>query len=217
MNAIIGFSEILVERLEERLEPKYVGFLRSILQSGQHLLSIINDILDLSKLESGTTEWNETIVDMREVVETSVSATSELFREKDVRVETDIEPGLPTLLADADRVLQVLYNLLSNAVKFCAQGKGRVRIRVFAEGEFVRVDVRDNGPGISARDQRIIFDKFRQAKTGGPGRPRGTGLGLHISYRIVEHFGGRIWVASRPGAGATFSFTLPRRRTRMAA
>jgi Na+/proline symporter/nitrogen-specific signal transduction histidine kinase len=216
LTSIRSFSEILREDPDVDLE-KRKRFLDIITRETERLSRLINEILDLSKLESGTTEWNETIVDMREVVETSVSATSELFREKDVRVEIDIEPGLPTLVADADRVLQVLYNLLSNAVKFCAEGKGRVRIRAFAEGDFVRVDVRDNGPGISARDQRIIFDKFRQAKAGGPGRPRGTGLGLHISYRIVEHFGGRIWVSSRPGAGATFSFTLPRKRSRMAA
>jgi len=215
LTSIRSFSQILREDPDVDIDQRK-RFLDIITKETERLTRLINEILDLSKLESGTTEWNETVVDVREIVETSVNATSELFREKSVRVETDIEVGLPMLVADADRVLQVLYNLLSNAVKFCDAGKGRVWITAQADGDFVRIDVRDNGPGISARDQRVIFDKFRQAR-GASGRPRGTGLGLHISYRIVEHFGGRIWVKSRPGSGATFSFTLPRIPSRIAA
>jgi len=216
LTSIRSFSEILREDPDVDIE-KRKKFLDIITKETERLTRLINEILDLSKLESGTTEWNETIVDIREVVENSVSATSELFREKNVQVELQIQDGLPTLVADADRVMQVLYNLLSNAVKFCEEAKGQVVVRVAEEKGFVRVDVRDNGPGISAKDQKIIFDKFRQGGRAMTGRPRGTGLGLHISCRIVEHFGGRIWVASRQGHGAMFSFTLPLKRTRLAA
>jgi Na+/proline symporter/signal transduction histidine kinase len=212
LTSIRSFSELLREDPDVDIE-KRKRFLDIITKETERLTRLINEILDLSKLESGTTEWNDTIVDMREVVENAVAATSELFREKNVRVETRIAPSLPPLVADADRILQVLYNLLSNAVKFCEAGKGEVVVIAEVEGDAIRVDVRDNGPGISARDQEIVFEKFRQAGRAMTGRPRGTGLGLHISYRIVEHFGGRIWVRSRAGAGATFSFTLPLRGT----
>jgi len=114
--------------------------------------------------------------------------------------------------ADRTRLKQVLINLLSNAVKFVEPGRGRVEVALSEDGEFLRVDVRDNGKGISLEDQAIIFDKFRQAGDTLTGKPQGSGLGLHISRRIIEHFGGRMWVASRPGEGACFSFTLPRMR-----
>ena len=108
--------------------------------------------------------------------------------------------------------MQVVLNLLSNAVKFVQPGSGRVEVTLAEDGEFVRVDVRDNGQGVSLHDQQIIFDKFRQAGDALTGKPQGSGLGLHISRRIIEHFGGRMWVTSRPGEGACFSFTLPQVR-----
>jgi signal transduction histidine kinase len=111
--------------------------------------------------------------------------------------------------ADLDRVIQVLLNLLSNAVKFCDPAQGRIEMTLADTGEWVRVDVHDNGPGIDAADQKIIFEKFRQAGDTLTDKPQGTGLGLPISRQIVEHLGGRLWVESRPGAGACFSFTLP--------
>ena len=110
---------------------------------------------------------------------------------------------------DLDRIVQVLVNLLSNAVKFVEPGRGRVEIALAAEAGFVRVDVRDNGPGIRPEHQELIFDKFRQAADPLAGKAEGSGLGLYISRRIIEHSGGRLWVASRPGQGACFSFTLP--------
>jgi signal transduction histidine kinase len=216
LTSIRSFSEILREDPDVDLE-KRKRFLDIITKETERLSRLINEILDLSKLESGTTEWNDTIVDMKEVVENSVNATSELFREKEVRVELHVDGDLPPLVADADRITQVVYNLLANAVKFCEEKKGQVQVRVTEDDGQLRVDVRDNGPGISARDQKVIFDKFRQGGRAMTGRPRGTGLGLHISGRIVEHFGGRLWVSSKLGHGATFSFTLPLKRSRLAA
>ena len=121
----------------------------------------------------------------------------------------DLADSLPRVQADRDRLLQVLLNLLSNAVKFCANPGGRVRVAATRAGTLLRVDVTDNGRGISAADQELIFEKFRQGGDTLTQRPAGTGLGLAISRQIIEHFGGRLWVTSAPGAGATFSFTLP--------
>jgi len=115
---------------------------------------------------------------------------------------------VPAVQADVDRVFQVVLNLLSNAAKFCPPGRGRVEIALLEDGRHLRVEVRDNGPGVDARDREIIFDKFRQAAHS-PAGAQGSGLGLHICRRIVEHFGGRIWVTSRAGEGSCFSFTLP--------
>jgi signal transduction histidine kinase len=118
-------------------------------------------------------------------------------------------PGVPAVSADPDRLVQVLMNLLSNAVKFCAPGRGRIDVAVSQRGRNVRVDVRDNGAGIPVANQALIFEKFRQAGDTMTSKPPGTGLGLHISRQIIDHFGGRLWVESRPGEGACFSFTLP--------
>jgi signal transduction histidine kinase len=143
------------------------------------------------------------------VVRESTDATGQLFREKEVALSVSVCRPAPRIKADRDRLIQVLINLLSNAVKFCPAGRGRVEVRVFTEGEELRVDVKDNGPGIGPADHERIFEKFRQVGDTLTGKPEGTGLGLPISRRIVEHFGGRLWVASELGKGATFSFALP--------
>jgi signal transduction histidine kinase len=146
---------------------------------------------------------------MRQVIEDAIAATSRLFEERGVRVETRLPAAAPRVMADLDRVVQVMLNLLSNAVKFSHAGRGKVDVTLAQEGGYLRVDVRDNGPGIAPEHLEAIFDKFRQAGDTLTGKPQGSGLGLHISRRLVEHFGGRMWVASRPGEGACFSFTLP--------
>ena len=143
------------------------------------------------------------------MVTTSAQASAQLFRDKYVSLDLDLPDRLPAVDADRDRVVQVVVNLLSNAVKFSEPGIGRVRVGLVAEGTTVRVDVSDSGPGIGVQDQQIIFEKFRQGGDTQRNRPAGTGLGLPISREIVEHLGGRLWVQSTPGAGATFSFTLP--------
>jgi signal transduction histidine kinase len=124
-------------------------------------------------------------------------------------VAVSVPDRVAPIRGDVDRIIQVMLNLLSNAAKFCEAGRGRIEIALSESGGKLRVDVRDNGPGIEASDQKAIFDKFRQVGDTLTAKPYGSGLGLHISRRIVEHFGGRLWVESSPGAGACFSFTLP--------
>jgi signal transduction histidine kinase len=170
---------------------------------------LISQVLDVSRLESGRVEWHESLIDMREVIEDTAASTSQLFRERNVLLERSVPARVPKVKADLDRIVQVVVNLLSNAVKFIEPGRGRVEISLAEEGGFLRLDVRDNGPGISLEHQELIFEKFRQAGDPLTGKPQGSGLGLYISRRIVEHSGGRLWVSSRPGEGACFSFTLP--------
>jgi signal transduction histidine kinase len=146
---------------------------------------------------------------LKEVIEQSVAATSQLFREKEAHVELDLPDNLPLILADRDRLIQVMLNLLSNAVKFLTPGSGRVKVVLRRLDDGLEVSVTDNGPGIRPEDQQLVFEKFRQVGDTMTAKPSGTGLGLPISRRIVEHFGGELWVESVPGEGATFRFTLP--------
>ena len=166
-------------------------------------------MLDLAKLESGRAEWRVAQVDLKAVIEDSINATSQLFRAKNVGLATRLPPVFPAIRADRDRLVQVLINLLSNAVKFVEADSGRVIVELFRDPGTLRVHVTDNGPGISVENQQIIFEKFRQAGDTMTEKPEGTGLGLPISRQIIEHFGGRLWVQSTPGAGATFVFALP--------
>jgi Na+/proline symporter/nitrogen-specific signal transduction histidine kinase len=209
LTSIRAFSEILLDDPEIDLSERK-RFLAIIVKETQRLTRLINQVLELAKIESGSAEWHTTELDVREVIRESVEATSQLFRESGIELVTAVngEP-IPRVRADRDRLMQVLINLLSNAVNVCQPGAGRVEIRLGAAGETLRVDVQDNGPGISPADQETVFEKFRQVGDNLTGKPRGTGLGLPISRRIVEHFGGRLWVQSEPGQGATFSFTLP--------
>jgi signal transduction histidine kinase len=158
-------------------------------------------------LEAGAAEWHVGPVDLRQVVTASTEATAQLFRDRAVALDLDFPRATPPVAADADRVVQVMLNLLGNAVKFADPEHGRVRVGVEVLDGEVRVDVDDNGAGVPEEDRELIFDKFRQGTH--RDRPPGTGLGLPISREIVDHLGGRLWVASRPGPGARFSFTLP--------
>jgi len=211
LTSIRAFSEILHDNpaLPDADRNRFLGI---IIKETERLTRLIHQVLDASRLESGRIEWHESLVDLGVVIEDSVAATSQLFRERDVQLEVRLPERVPKVVADLDRIVQVLVNLFSNAVKFVEPGRGRVEVSLTEEGESLRVDVRDNGLGISLKDQAIIFDKFRQAGDTLIGKPQGSGLGLHISRSIIEHFGGRMWVASRPGEGACFSFTLPRVR-----
>jgi signal transduction histidine kinase len=146
---------------------------------------------------------------MREVVTDTVTGMSQVFEERNIRVNTSVPDHLMPVNADVDRMIQVMLNLLSNAAKFCDVGRGRIEVAVSEQAGALRIDVRDNGPGIDPADQKVIFDKFRQVGDTLTNKPHGSGLGLHISRQIVEHFGGRMWVESAPGQGACFSFTLP--------
>jgi len=209
LTSIRAFTEILHDHpaLPQAERSRFLGI---IVKEVERLTRLINQILDLSRLESGRAEWNESLVDLRSVIEDTIAANSQLFKERGVLLGANLPQRTPKVRADLDRIVQVVVNLLSNAVKFIEPGRGRVEIALMEEGGFLRVDVRDNGCGIAPQDQEVIFDKFRQAGDALTEKPQGSGLGLHISRRIIEHFGGRIWVASRRGEGACFSFTLPR-------
>ena len=208
LTAIRSFTEILHDNPQLPAAER-ARFLGIVIKETQRLTRLINQVLDVSRLESGRVEWHESLLDMREVIEDTAAATGQLFREREVSLERQLPGRVPKVRADLDRIVQVVVNLLSNAVKFIEPGRGRVQITLVEEPGFLRVDVRDNGPGISAADQEVIFDRFRQAADPLTGKPQGSGLGLYISRRIIEHSGGRLWVTSRPGEGACFSFTLP--------
>jgi Na+/proline symporter/nitrogen-specific signal transduction histidine kinase len=208
LTSIRAFSEILRDnpRLDEAQRTQFLG---TVIKESERLTRLINQVLDLSKIESGNAEWHSSELDMREVVDDSVAAVSQMFRENGVELEVRMPQKLPSIVADRDRLMQVMLNLLSNAAKFCRRPGGRVSIALSRQDGFLRVDVTDNGSGISESDQEVIFEKFRQVGDTLTNRPQGTGLGLPICRQIINHFGGRLWVQSRPGAGATFSFTLP--------
>ena len=208
LTSIRAFSEILLEDPKTDLSERK-KFLAIIVKETERLTRLINQVLDMAKIESGNAEWHTAELSLRELIQESLDATHQLFKDRQVELGLDLPDGMPPVLADRDRLIQVMLNLLSNAVKFCNQGEGRVQVSLRREAQSVRVDVKDNGPGISAADQKIIFEKFRQVGDTLTDKPQGTGLGLPISRQIIEHFGGRLWVESEPGSGAVFSFTLP--------
>jgi Na+/proline symporter/nitrogen-specific signal transduction histidine kinase len=211
LTSIRAFSEILRDNphLEDAQREKFLGV---IVSESERLTRLINQVLDLAKIESGNAEWHNTEVDLAGIIQDVVTATSRMFGDKQIRVAVDLEPGVPILYADRDRLIQVMLNLLSNAAKFCDQANGAVEIRLRKLADELQIDVRDNGAGISIENQKVIFEKFRQAGDTLTDKPHGTGLGLPICREIIGHFGGRLWVESRVGKGATFSFTLPLRR-----
>ncbi len=216
LTSIRAFSEILRQDPNVELSQRK-RFLDIITKETARLTRLINQVLDLSKIESGRAEWHESQVDMKEVIADSVAGMDQVFEEKGIRVETRLPKSAPRVPGDVDRIIQVILNLLSNAVKFCEPGTGRIEIALSERDGCLRVDVRDNGPGVSEEEQAVIFDKFRQAGDTLTNKPQGTGLGLPISRHIVEHHGGRLWVESRAGGGACFSFTLPLERVAAAA
>ena len=183
-------------------------FMRIILSESERLGRLVNQVLDLAKIEAGMAEWHTTDVDLREVVSDCLRATSELFRERGASVTADLPASVPLIRADRDRLVQVMMNLLSNAAKFTPEGRGAVTVALRRTGDGLEVSVSDNGPGIAPADQPGLFDKFRQAGDAGT-RPPGTGLGLPISREIVNNLGGKMWLHSVPGEGATFAFRLP--------
>ncbi len=208
LTSIRAFAEILLANPEVDL-PKRKEFIGIIVKETERLTRLINQVLDLAKLESGSADWHVTAVDLKELIGDVLSGMNPVFAEKGIEVVSRLSERVAPVRADLDRVIQVLLNLLSNAVKFCDPAGGRIEVTLAQGRDELRVDVRDNGPGIAAADQSIIFEKFRQAGDTLTAKPQGTGLGLPISRQIIEYLGGRLWVESRPGAGACFSFTLP--------
>jgi signal transduction histidine kinase len=206
LNAIIGFSEVLLERMFGEINTKQKEYLEDILSSGRHLLSLINDILDISKVEAGRMELQLGPVDLRFVLQNAVSLVRERATRQGISVALDVDAAVGTIEADERRLKQILFNLLSNAVKFTPAG-GRVILSAARIDDAVQISVRDTGIGIRNEDHDRIFEEFQQA---GPGKAvEGTGLGLALAKRFVEMHGGRIWVESAVGAGSAFTFTLP--------
>ncbi len=208
LTSIRACSEILYDNPDLDAAERH-RFLGMVIKESERLTRLINQVLDLAKLESGMVEWRTDDVDLRELVADAVNATSQIFKTEEVAIAVRMPARAPAVIADRDRVMQVLLNLLSNAVKFCDAGTGRVEVRLTVEGAAVRVDVEDNGVGIRPEHQAAIFEKFRQVGDTLTQKPAGTGLGLAICREIVAHLGGRLWVRSEPGRGSTFSFTLP--------
>ncbi len=207
LNAIIGFSDLLTEETAGPLSEKQKRFVGHIRGGGHHLLQLINDILDLSKIEAGRIELRRENFTVAGALPEVLSTITPQAMAKKIQLESQVASEL-VVHADRVRFKQILYNLLSNAVKFTPE-RGEVQIESSAAGEFVSISVSDTGAGITAEDQKVIFEEFRQVGTTTKGVKEGTGLGLAITRRLVEQHGGRIWVESEPAKGSRFSFTLP--------
>ena len=208
LTSIRAFSEILRDH-PDLAAAKRSAYLDIVIKESERLTRLINNVLDLAKIESGSTEWHTVPLDLKQVIQDAVDATRQLFLDQRIQLELQLPPQVPRLLADPDRLMQVMLNLLSNAVKFCDRVDGRVAVSLEAVGGDLRVAVRDNGCGVRPQDRELIFDKFRQGGDRLAGKPQGTGLGLPISREIIRHFGGKLWLETTPDSGAVFVFTLP--------
>jgi Na+/proline symporter/signal transduction histidine kinase len=207
LTSIRALAELMVDEAAMDADQRQ-QFLGIIVAETERLSRLVNQVLDMAKIESGSVEWRNTEVDMRALLTQAAQTTSEMFNERGATLTLTMSEHVPTLLADSDRLMQVLLNLLSNAAKFVPAEGGRVEMRLTTDTQSLKVEVQDNGPGVSEEQQALIFEKFRQGGDGAR-RPQGTGLGLPISRQIVEHFGGRLWLQSAPGQGACFAFELP--------
>jgi Na+/proline symporter/nitrogen-specific signal transduction histidine kinase len=209
LTAIRALTEILHDNPDLEREKRQ-QFLGNVVKEAERLSRLINQVLDMAKIEAETADWAPEQVDLRELIEEGLATTNQLFIEKSVTLDKELPPKAVLVTVDRDRLVQVVINLLSNAVKFCEKESGLVKVRMLAEDGAARVEVTDNGPGIPQAEQEKIFDKFHQIKDRSKGKPMGSGLGLSISQRIIEYHGGKIWVESSGNRGATFIFTLPK-------
>jgi two-component system, NtrC family, sensor kinase len=208
LNAIIGFSEILIDPSLQTTEDERTQFLGDVLGSGKHLLNLINEVLDLAKVESGTMELHIEPAFLQDVFDTIQHTMRPLAIKKAIKLRVESDESLEQLPMDGARVKQVLLNLVGNAIKFTPPS-GRVWVRAEREDGLVRVEVGDTGPGIAAAEQERIFLEFQQVESTAKGKPEGTGLGLALAKKFVEMHGGKIWVESEVGKGSRFFFTLP--------
>jgi len=212
LNAIIGFSDVLEQRLFGELNERQSEYTRDIAGSGRHLLDLINDILDLAKVEAGRMLLEPTTFSLREALGTGVAMVRERAASHQIALTPDVPADLGTIVADERKVRQVLLNLLSNAVKFTPDG-GRIGVHARRRDGEVEVSVRDTGIGIAPEDQAKVFDEFQQVGKASDRSREGTGLGLTLAKRFIELHGGRIWVKSEIGTGTTFTFAVPLSRT----
>jgi GAF domain-containing protein/anti-sigma regulatory factor (Ser/Thr protein kinase) len=208
LNAIIGFSEVLGERLFGELNEKQAEYTEDILSSGRHLLSLINDILDLSKIEAGRMELEVTTFDLPLAIENAILLIRERASRHGIRLDRVIDNHLGDFTGDERKVKQVLVNLLSNAVKFTPEG-GQIKVEATVGDSAAIISVIDTGIGIAKEDQEAIFEEFRQVGSNYAQKREGTGLGLTLTRKFVEMHGGKIWVESEVGKGSKFTFTLP--------
>jgi signal transduction histidine kinase len=207
LTSIRAFAELMRDdpAMDTAQRQQFLGL---VVDETERLSRLVNQVLDMAKIESGNAEWRHEAVDLCELVAHAVQTTAEVFRARGAQVVVDQPEALPLLHADRDRLTQVMLNLLGNAAKFVPEGHGRVEITLRGDERQATIAVCDNGPGVPADQQRSVFDKFRQGDNAGQ-RPQGTGLGLPISRQIIEHHGGRMWLKSAPGQGACFGFELP--------
>lgn len=221
LTSVLGFAKIIKKKLDEVIFPalsaddkkvqRNIKQVRDnidiIVSEGARLTDLINDVLDIAKMEAGKVDWKMEPLQLSEVVERAIAATSALFQQKNLELIQDIEPGLPKITGDRDRLIQVVINLISNSVKFTDSGS--VTCRVKKNHSAIAVSIIDTGTGIASADLEKVFEKFKQVGDTLTDKPKGTGLGLPICKQIVEHHSGRIWVESEVGKGSNFSFTLP--------
>ncbi len=222
LTSVIGFARIMQKKFESVLFPalaenedkKVMKAIRQVMdntaiivEEGERLTSLINNVLDLAKMEAGRVDWNITEMNIETVINRSIASTSSLFDVKPVKLVKEIPSNLPLCLGDYDRLIQVVINLISNAIKFTNEGKVTIKVE-YLNAEII-TSVIDSGTGIKKEDQPLVFEKFKQVGDTLTDKPQGTGLGLPICKEIVEHLGGRIWVESEIGLGSTFSFSLP--------
>jgi signal transduction histidine kinase len=210
LNAIIGFSEVLTDRMFGELNEKQEEYLKDIYASGTHLLSLINDILDLSKIEAGRMELELSDFHLPTALDNALMLVRERAGRRNITLQTSIDERLGEVRADERKIRQVVLNLLSNAIKFTPEG-GRIEVGAVPKDGSVEVSVSDTGVGIAPEDQEAVFEEFRQVGTAAK-KVEGTGLGLTLCRKFVELHAGRIWVKSEVGMGSTFTFTIPVRR-----
>ncbi|MEQ1683403.1 MAG: sensor histidine kinase [Burkholderiaceae bacterium] len=207
LTSIRALSEMMADDPDMPAQRR-AQFLAIINAETERLSRLVNQVLDMAKIEAGHAQWNVGDVDLRALLAQAVQTTAEMFRERGAVVTLDLPEAVPTLRLDADRLMQVLLNLLSNAAKFLPADGGRVSVRLPALETGLRVEIEDNGSGVAPDQRALIFEKFRQGGDAAH-RPQGTGLGLPISRQIIEHFGGTLGLAATPGPGACFVFELP--------
>jgi signal transduction histidine kinase len=210
LNAVIGFSEVLTEGMFGELNEKQDEYLKDIHASGQHLLSLINDILDLSKIEAGRMELVVTDFDLSMAIDNALTLVRVRAVRRSIALHTTVDERLGHTQGDERKIRQVLLNLLSNAIKFTPEG-GRIDVGAKPIDGSIEVSVSDTGVGIAPHDQEAVFEEFRQVGTADK-KVEGTGLGLALSRKFIELHGGKIWVKSQIGEGSTFTFTVPLRR-----
>jgi len=221
LTSVIGFAKIIRKRLTEKLFPlitvdndktgktmdQVAKNLEVVVSEGERLTTLINDVLDLAKIEAGKMEWHLDSIDMSKVIEQAIAATGAVFEAKKLKLKNQIPKTLPEIKGDGDKLIQVIINLLSNAAKFTDEGT--VTCKASFDKDEITVSITDTGMGISDEDQLKVFDKFKQVGDTLTDKPKGTGLGLPICKEIIEYHGGRVWVKSTPGKGSTFAFSLP--------